>query len=317
MAGQADEAPTTDDLAQFLMDNPETEPEEQDDELADAPDEDNAEADESPDDDEADEAESDKPESQPSTRTFKVTVKGEDGADQEVEVPETELVAGYQRHADYTRKTMELGNREREAARVVSEKLEQGRSYYVQQAQMAQALVHELAGVRTPQEMAYLAQNDPASWAQEKQRMEQIQGVMQRLNGEVQQHQTQAQQQQAQRIAQAKQQAEQELTREGVTRADVVRVYESVMKGYGVPPEVLNNVTDPALFRIMRDAAAYRDLQTKKPNQSAPKAEAKPRLPAARQAVPSSAKSKALDQKFRSGRAGAKDLARFILQNNL
>lgn len=315
MAGQADEAPTTDDLAQFLMDTPETEPDEQEDELPEAPDEDNAEEDESPDEDESDEDESEKPESQPSNRTFKVTVKGEDGADQEVEVPETELIAGYQRHADYTRKTMELGEREREAARVVSTKLEESRNHYMQQVQMAHALVQEVAGIRTPQEMAYLAQHDPAQWAQEKQRIEQIQGVMQRLGSEVHQQQSQAQQQHAQQIAHAKQQAELELVKEGVTRDDVLRVYGTMQKTYGVSPEALGNITDAKVFRIMRDAAAYRDLQAKKPTPAA-KTEAKPKLPAARQTVPSSVKSKALDQKFRTGRAGVKDLASFILQNS-
>lgn len=148
MDGQADTAPVTaDDVAAFLLDNPDgTDEQEEVKPNADAPEgeepEDNADAeadDESPDDEDGDDAE-DKPDPT-SSRKFKVTIKGDDGADLEQEVDEKELIAGYTRHSDYTRKTQELARREEHAVEVVRGKVTEAQSHYVQQAQMAQALV--------------------------------------------------------------------------------------------------------------------------------------------------------------------------------
>ena len=124
MDGQAEMAPlSADDVAQFLIDNPEADgaddqqeqvptDESTSTEDTDAPETD----DDSPDD--ADDESDDQPDPT-SGRKFKVTVKGEDGADLEQEVDEKNLSAGYQRHADYSRKTAELARREEQAVEVV------------------------------------------------------------------------------------------------------------------------------------------------------------------------------------------------------
>src|SRR6188474_2741560 len=151
--GQGGDAPgTIDDLAGFLVDNPDAdldpdqeeegqpseEPEQSDN--SDEPNED------SPADDEGDEPESEEAKKQPSGLKFKVPVKGEDGAESSIEVDEKELIAGYQRHADYTRKTQALGDKEREITQVVATRLEQGQQHYLKQAQAARAAVEKLAG---------------------------------------------------------------------------------------------------------------------------------------------------------------------------
>ena len=63
-------------------------------------------------DDEAEESEEveGEEESQPQVRTFKVKVDGE-----EVEVPEDELLKGYSRTQDYTRKTQQLAEQRKAA----------------------------------------------------------------------------------------------------------------------------------------------------------------------------------------------------------
>ena len=128
MDGQAEMAPlSADDVAQFLIDNPEADgaddqqeqvptDESTSTEDTDAPETD----DDSPDD--ADDESDDQPDPT-SGRKYKVTVKGEDGADLEQEVDEKELIAGYQRHADYSRKTAELARREEQAVEVVRAKV--------------------------------------------------------------------------------------------------------------------------------------------------------------------------------------------------
>jgi len=151
MDGQAELAPVSaDDVAQFLIDNPDAD-------RTDEPQENAAPTDETPSEEDKDESEdegdspgdtdeeSEEQPDQTSNRKFKVTVKGEDGADLEQEVDEKELVAGYQRHADYTRKAQALAQREEQAVEVVRAKVTEAQTHFVQKAQMAEALVARLA----------------------------------------------------------------------------------------------------------------------------------------------------------------------------
>ena len=198
MDGQAQEAPsTTEDIAQWLVDNPDADrndEESQEEQTDDSTQEDTEEAEteaESPDQDESEEEESDATEDQPSDRKFKVTVKGEDGADLDLEVDEKELIAGYKRHSDYTRKTQELARREEQALDVVKAEVRKAQNYALQQSQLAQAVVLQLAGIRSPQEMAALAQSDQAAYVAEKSRMELIQAAVGNLQAQAQQIQSQ------------------------------------------------------------------------------------------------------------------------------
>ncbi len=323
-----------DDVAAFLVDNPEAD-------LAgslpndDGPGDelDNPDVDQNPDGDDADGAgpDSDEDDADPDKDTpadddaaqkqtsqkFKVTVKGVDGADLVQEVDEKELIAGYQRHADYTRKQQELGNREREAHELVSRRLEEGRNHYMQEAQKAHAAIRVLAGLKSDAEMAQLAQTDQAAWVQERARAEAIKGVLSQIEQGMSVEQQQAQQQ-----TQAAQQQEFHkawgvLGQAGIDKPKLKGIFDGVAKSYGVEESRFANVTDPKVVLIMRDALAYRELKTKT---EAVKKEVKtaPKLPPPRQNVPKSEQAnKRLDQKFRSGRAGTRDLASFLLNNKL
>ncbi|VTU37038.1 hypothetical protein [Variovorax sp. PBL-E5] len=329
MDGQAESGPeSVDDLAQFLVDNPE----------ADAKDEaterrepsrkaDNSDADENPDDEsgagpaedpddedaEGDhDEESDDADKRPSLK-FKVPVKGEDGADTTIEVDEKELIAGYQRHADYTRKTMEMANQSREAAQVVTKQLEEGRSYYLHQAQMAHTLVRTLAGLRSPQEMAALAQTDPSQYVQETARERAINDVLAQIEQGMHHETQQGEQQTQQQMQQEFQRAWGVLGQQGIDKPKLQKIFEGIAKEYSVPKERFAKVSDPALVLIMRDAMAYRELKTKAATVK-PKSGDAPRLPAARQAVPEREKvSKTVAARFKSGRAKVDDLAAFLL----
>lgn len=313
--GQAGDSPgSIDDLAQFLVDTPEADSDptpEEEGQPSDEPEEDNSEeqTEDTADDEDEPSEEAEKP---PSGLKFKVPVKGEDGAESTIEVDEKELIAGYQRHADYTRKTMELGDKEREITQVVAQKLEQGQSYYMQQAQLARNAVLQLAGLRSPQEMAQLAQADPAQWVQEQQRQAAVHGVLAQLEQGMQREQ---QQTAAQRQAQMQQEISRAwgtLGQKGIDRPKLVKIYESVAKGYGIPAERLAAVTDPALVLVMADAAAYRELKEKKAA-VVKKATEAPKLPAQRQSVPRNEQAdKRLNAKFASGKAKLTDLARYL-----
>jgi hypothetical protein len=313
--GQGQPAPDTlDDLASFLVDNPEADETERK-PNAKEPDEDNSDSDaddDAPADEEDDESDSEDAEEQPSGIKFKVPVKADDGTESTVEVDQKELIAGYQRHSDYTRKTMELADKERQAFQVVTTKIEEGRNHYMQQAQLAHAAVQRLAGLRNSQEMAQLAQNDPAAWVAEQQRSGAIQGVLQQLEMGMNQERAQTMQQQQNAKAEQYDRAWVELTKDGIDKPKLAGIYKTITSKYGVSADQLAGVDNPNVVRIMRDAAAYQDLKDRK-GAVTKKVQDAPKLPAQRQSVPKNEqRSKAINQRFATGKAKLGDLAAYL-----
>ena len=308
-----------DDLAQFLVDNPGADEQEE----KQAPPDPDAEASDKPDEEEEadpaedeDESESEEAKKQSSLK-FKVPVKGEDGTETTLEVDAKELVAGYQRHSDYTRKTQELADKEREAFQVVTTKIEEGRNYFLQQAQLAQAAVRQLAGLRSPDEMAVLAQTDPSEWVREQQRERAIGGVLTQLQSNIQREQQQVSAQQQEAISKQFSHAWGVLGKEGIDKGKLSEIYTKASKAYGIPMEKFANVYDPALVLAFRDATAYRDLKEQKAAVTK-KAKEAPALPAQRQSVPrNEQKNQKLNAKFSGGRAKLNDLAAYLEANNL
>lgn len=93
-----------------------------------------------------DEAEAGKDTEPAPDRKVKVTLKNEDGTEVTEEVAEAELVKGYQRQADYTRKTQALAERESQAVEFLKTKHDEVRSHYLQQAEVTRAAVARMAG---------------------------------------------------------------------------------------------------------------------------------------------------------------------------
>jgi hypothetical protein len=244
MDGQADLAPVSaDEVAQFLIDNPDADGADEQEEIAptdESPsDEDTDEPetdDDSPDDGEEDPAEKPDP---TSGRKFKVTVKGEDGADLETEVDEKELIAGYQRHADYSRKTAELARREEQATEIVRAKVTEAQTHYVQQAQMAQALVARLAGLRSPEEMLELSRQDPAAYVAEQARQQQVHSMIAGLQNQWQQEQFRAQQDQQASLQQSFARCWGVLGQKGIDKPKLQHIFDSVSKDYGISQDRL------------------------------------------------------------------------------
>ena len=321
MDGQAEMAPlSADDVAQFLIDNPEADG--ADDQQEQVPtdespsDEDTDEsetADDSPDDGEEDPAEQPDP---TSGRKFKVTVKGEDGADLTQEVDEKELIAGYQRHADYSRKTAELARREEQAVEIVRAKVSEAQNHYVQQAQMAQALVARLAGLRSPEEMLELSRQDPAAYVAEQARQQQVHSMIAGLQNQWQQEQFRAQQDQQAALQQSFARCWGVLGQKGIDKPKLQHIFETVSKDYGISQDRFATLNDPAVVMVMKDAVAYRELQKKK-SEVTQKAAAAPRLPQKSPVPRADTQDKKRVERLRSGRGSRDDLAAFIAQHNL
>jgi len=314
MIGQAETAPgNLDDLASFLEDKPIDGPDEQEDDANPQEDsqEDPDEAESAVDESEA-EAEDEEAEDQPSA-VFKVTVKGEDGADQTLEVDQKELIAGYQRQRDYTVKTQALAERERQAFEVVTQEIEKSRAHYMQQAQLAHMAVRELAGLRSDEEMAVLAQTDPSLWVQEQQRAAAVRARLQQIQHGVQSEQAQAQQMQAQQRQQLFSKAWDVLQEKGIDKPKLAGIYQEAAKRYGFAEQEFGNVYDPRIVLALRDAVAYRALHDKKPAVQQ-KAQAAPKLPATKQPVArQETKVRQLESRFtRKGGAKLDDLAAYL-----
>lgn len=326
MDGHAESAPEAGglaDLASFLSDTPEEESNEE----LEAPnsDEPTAESDqgepesagqdeaEEGGDEPADEAEED---ADPATeRKIAVTIKADDGTETTQEVAESELVKGYQRQADYTRKTQALAERESQAVEFLKTKHDEVRSHYMQQAEVTRAAVVQMAGIKTESEMAQLAQTDPAAWVAESQRQKAITTYLSQLDQQINGEKQAAQQEQSQRQLQQRQQAYQkawtELSQDGIDKPKLASIYAKSEKLYGFTPAELAEVYDARMVRVLKDAAAFRDLQSQK-KAVTQKVQEAPKLQARKQAPAQERRQQELDNRFRSGKAKLSDLAAYL-----
>ena len=327
MDGHADTAPEAGglaDLASFLSDTPDQESTQEDE--AQNADDSTAEGDQDEsenagqDDAEADDSQEEDADAEEDTdpapeRKVKVTIKNEDGTEVTEEVAETELVKGYQRQADYTRKTQALAARESEAVDFLKTKYDEVRSHYLQQAEVTRAAVVQMAGIKTEQEMAQLANNDPASWVAESQRQKAIATYLSQLDQQINGEKQAAQQENSQRQQQQKQQAYQkawtELSQDGIDKPKLADIYAKTTKLYGFTSEELSEVYDARMVRVLKDVVAFRDLQSQKKAVTQKINEA-PKLQSRKPTPAQERRQQDLNNRFRSGKAKLNDLAAYL-----
>jgi hypothetical protein len=310
---------TLNDLASYLADTPEEASDKQDDEQTadDSTDEEvdtEAEANDEQDIDPDDPDGEFKDEPAPVAK-ITVKVKGEDGKDETLELTPEEIGSSYLRQRDYTRKTQELAQRETEAVQFLTTKHEEVRNHYLSQAELARAAVAQIAGIRSESEMAELANSDPAAWVAENQRQRQLSAYLnqldQQINGEKQRAAQEREQRQKQSLQSMYQTAWSELQKDGIDKPKLEKIYGSVQKTYGFSPEELGNVYDHRLVRLMKDATAYQALKAQKPEVTKKVQAAQP-MPNKQNAPAREKLDKALENKFRTGRAKLNDLAAYL-----
>ena len=322
MSGHADTAPDSlSDLASFLGDTPDAESPDEDmehDESDDSTAEGDTEDEESDGQEESDDDESDDEEAEDTPapeRKLKVTVKGDDGTDQEIEVDEAEVVKGYQRQADYTRKTQELAQREHQAVEILKAKHDEFAQDYLSKAEASRAAIVQLAGLRGEDEMAQLAQSDPAAWVAENQRRQSIVAVLGHLDQQISAERQEIERRQAEAMQQARSEMFQrswaELQKDGIDREKLAKAYSDVSKAYGFSGDELAQVLDHRQVRVMLDALAYRQLKEQKAVVQK-KVDAAPKLPQKATPTVKDRKSQQLEGRFKGGRAKLGDLASYL-----
>ncbi len=214
---------------------------------------DEAEADEKGDDDEGEEADADE-EEEPA---YKVRVAG-----QEVEVPLSELVKGYSRTADYTRKTQELAAARNEFGNEVQQ-TRALREQYAQRLQQVQQLLQQA----DPQvDWDKLRATDPiefaAQWADHQRRQEALQQVQAEQAQIQQRRQYETQAQQAQQLEKARTQLGQmipEWKDQKVAKAEAAAM-KDLGRSLGYSDDELGSVMDPRAVVLLRMAQKYQDL---------------------------------------------------------
>lgn len=325
MTGQAASAPESGglaDLASFLADTPETESEDQEEEAQTEDEPTSEEADtgepstDEQDAEQGEESDGEELDEEPApVDKITIKVKGEDGKEESLELTPEDISKSYMRQQDYTRKTQALAERENEAVKFLTQKHEEIRSQYIEQAEITRAAIVQMAGIRSEDEMAQLATHDPAAWVAETNRQRQIEnllsGIDQKIKGEKAAIKEAQEQQTAQQRQQQAAKAWEELSKDGLDRPKLAKIYNDVTSKYGVTGDELANVYDARFVRIMKDAVAYRALQEKKPEVTR-KIQNAPRLPTRQTAPAQERLDKALDNKFRAGRAKLNDLVAYL-----
>lgn len=211
-------------------------------------------------DDESDEDEESDEEDEELVYTVKV-----DG--QEIEVPASELVKGYQRTADYTRKTQELA----EMRKQVQAEAVESRALREQYAQRLVQL-DQLLQQQAPQEPNWeqLRAEDPiefaAQWADHQRRAQ----VMQQVQAERQAIMQRQQQEQMLQMQQTLEQGRQWLNQAipEWANAETAKAERAAMKAYGkkfgYSDEELAQVADPRAVVLLRKAMMYDRMQEKR-----------------------------------------------------
>lgn len=246
---------------------------------------------------------------------FKVPERHEDGTVTEIEVTATELIAGYERQANYTRKTQALATRENEAVQFLTQKHEEIRQKYLSQAELTRTAIVGMAGLKSDQDMVQLANTDPAAWVAENQRQRQIVNYLNQLDesiqGEKQQAAHQASQAEQSRKASLFASTWAALQKEGIDKPKLESIYGDMTKNYGYSQADLATVLDHRMVQVMRDAVAFRALKAQKADVTK-KVQAAPRMPTRQASPENERRDRELNAKFKSGRAKLNDLAAYL-----
>lgn len=232
------------------------------------------------------------------------------------EVVEKVAEIGKQLQGDYTRKTQELASREKQAAEIVQNELNQGRQHINQALQQAQAVIQAVGGFMDPAQLAQLAETDPAAWIQANARQQQLSAYLGQVQQQAQALEQQAKHAEAQRIEAAKHEAWQRLNAEGIDRKGLEKLWVDAKQTFNLTDERLSQVLDADSWLVLRDAIAYRQLKAQTPAVTKKVAEA-PQLPKAKQPMPQEVRQKLDARKAvtRKGGASMRDLAAFIATN--
>lgn len=239
------------------------------DESEDAPEEEQPDEPEEEEAEEADEPEGEE-ESEPE-QVFTVTLDG-----REIKVDADELVKGYQRQSDYTRKTQELA----EQRKAQEAEITQAQQQYAQALQTVEAFL-ESQGPQQPDPR--LREVDPIEYLTQMEAYREHRERLQATKAERQWLQQQEQQKIAEERKNLVKQEEQRLLevipewRNADVKSKETREIANFLKTAGYSDDEIGSISRSRDLLVARDAMKYRQLQAQKPKAEA-KAKGKPKV---------------------------------------
>lgn len=151
---------------------------------------------------------------EPASEVFKITVKNDDGKDEERDITLDELAKGYMLQADYTRKTQAVAQEKQQIEAKFSQDLTKFQQSAVERINQLQELVMKQAAPELGSvDWVTLASNDPAEFVRLKARQEQLSNTFQALEGQKRELSQQRDQQIGQQVEQALRHSDELLTR--------------------------------------------------------------------------------------------------------
>src|SRR6478736_332750 len=192
---------------------------------------------------------------------FEVRVKGDDGAETALQVSRKELLEGYIRRADHTRRLQEFSTQRAQVISVADARIEKSLGEAMEVVQRAQATIIRLAALKAPAELASLANTNPQAYNAERARTDAVLAEIQALDRE---HDTLKAKQAAaedENLKKAFTACWEVLNAEGITGDTLRKVFADVQREYGIPAERFQKINDPKLILMMKDAAELRDLK--------------------------------------------------------
>lgn len=180
--------------------------------------------------------------------TFKVKT-----ADGEIEVDQSELIRGYQRLSDYTRKTQEVAVARKEVEQLTSQVTSVGYHAALEGLKAADPLL----ALEGSAELAELRRNDPAEWAALTRDIEDQKAFYEQVRAQSEAVISQTRQALIDREADALRNAIPELADPSMSTQIVSDILE-VGKRFGMTPEEMNSITDHRIPLMARENAQLR-----------------------------------------------------------
>lgn len=200
------------------------------------------------------------------TRKHKLTVKGDDGSDLEVEVDDEELKKGYMLERAFRMKTAQIA-RERESLQVkIKEAVEPKLKELDEKLQMAeQAVWHTLAPEIQNIDWNKLAEENPAEWAKKYQHVQNVNAKLAQIQAERKKVEEARQQEQREQLKKAAEESVERLKEDlpGWNNELYGKILKTGIEKYGFKAEEVNAITDHRAIKVLHDAMQYMTLKAK------------------------------------------------------
>lgn len=198
---------------------------------------------------------------------FETTIKTEGGQDETLKLSLKELQSGYMRQADYQRKTQEVAKQREEAQKTVKAEVDKAAAQYYEGLEKTKVALVQLAAPELKDvNWSKLASEDPAEFVRLSAKANDLKGVLQAIDGQIQQQRSKAEEEHKANLAKAVQESVETLQRDMPGWNN--ELYASILKSgedYGFSRDELASVYDARVIKMLHDAAKYRQLQQAKP----------------------------------------------------